>query len=144
MARKRCTGAPTVSGGCTILPPARRKNITKGVTQTSFVDVEDDHNNIQPPSYAALGWAKDNSAVLLSDGWDIYRVPVDGGAAVNLTGKRKKDQIRYRAINTTWTLPAGRRQGGLAQQGIDLAKPLFISTYGEWDEEGGRVEGSTR
>jgi dienelactone hydrolase len=114
-----------------------QKNITKGVTQTSFVDVEDDHNNLYPPSNQAFGWSKDNSAVLLSDGWDIWKVPVDGGAAVNLTGNGKKDQIRYRAINTTWTLPAGPRSGSLAQQGIDLARPLYISTYGEWTKKEG-------
>ena len=65
----------------------------------------------------------------------------DGGAAVNLTGNGKKEQIRYRAINTTWTLPPGRRAGGV-QQGIDLAKPLYVNTYGEWTKKEGvsRVE----
>jgi dipeptidyl aminopeptidase/acylaminoacyl peptidase len=114
-----------------------QKNITKSVTQTSFVDTEDDHNNLFPPSNQAFGWTKDNSAVLLSDGWDIWKVPVDGGAAVNLTGNGKKDQIRYRGINTTWTLPAGRRTASMLQQGIDMSKPLFISTYGEWTKKEG-------
>jgi dipeptidyl aminopeptidase/acylaminoacyl peptidase len=114
-----------------------QKNITKSVTQTSFVDTEDDHNNLYPPSNTAFGWTKDNSAVLLSDGWDIWKVPVDGGAAVNLTGNGKKDQIRYRGINTTWTLPAGRRSAAVMQQGIDLSKPLYISTYGEWTKKEG-------
>jgi dipeptidyl aminopeptidase/acylaminoacyl peptidase len=61
---------------------------------------------------------------------------------VNLTGNGKKDQIRYRGINTTWTLPAGPRRAGALQAGIDLAKPLYISTYGEWTKKEGvsRVE----
>jgi dipeptidyl aminopeptidase/acylaminoacyl peptidase len=114
-----------------------QKNITKGVTATSFVDVEDDHNNIFPPSYQALGWSKDNANVILSDGWDLWKVPVDGGAAVNLTGNGKKDQIRYRAIQTTWTLPAGRRTASMLNAGIDLTKPLYITMYGEWTKKEG-------
>lgn len=114
-----------------------QKNITKSVTGTSFVDVEDDHNNIVPPNYNALGWSKDNANVLLSDGWDIWKVPVDGGPAVNLTVNGKKEQIRYRTINTAWTLPPGRRTAAAAGAGIDLTKPLFISTYGEWTKKEG-------
>ncbi|HET9425115.1 MAG TPA: prolyl oligopeptidase family serine peptidase [Gemmatimonadaceae bacterium] len=119
-----------------------QKNITKGVTATSFVNVEDDHNNIYPPSYQAHGWSKDNASVLLSDGWDIWKVPVDGGTAVNLTGNGKKDQIRYRTINTTWTLPAGRRSPAAFTAGIDLSKPLYVNMYGEWTKKEGvaRVE----
>lgn len=119
-----------------------QKNITKGVTATSFVDVEDDHNNVVPPSYQVLGWSKDNASVLLSDGWDIWKVQVDGGAAVNLTVNGKKDQIRYRNINTTWTLPAGRRSASVVTGGIDLTKPLYVNTYGEWTKKEGvsRVE----
>ena len=61
-------------------------NITRAVT-TSFVDREDDHYNIMPRAIPARGWSKDGNAVLLSDNWDIWQVPVNGsGRAVNLTG----------------------------------------------------------
>lgn len=118
------------------------KNITKSVTGTSFVDSEDDHNNLFPPAYNAIGWSKDNANVLLSDGWDIWKVPVDGGAAVNLTGDGKKSQTRYRAINTTFTAPPGKRSPSAFTAGVDLSKPLYISTYGEWTKKEGisRVE----
>ena len=33
--------------------------------------------------------------MLLTDAWDIWQVPVEGGAAVNLTVNGKKDAIRY-------------------------------------------------
>jgi hypothetical protein len=62
----------------------RSANLTK-LVPTSFVDTEDDHNVVKPPR-PALGWASDGSALVLSDGWDIWTVPVDGAPAVNLTG----------------------------------------------------------
>ena len=71
-------------------------NITKTVP-TSFVDTEDDHNVVKPPQ-PSLGWTKDSDAVLLSDGWDIWKVPAAAGAAVNLTVNGKKDGIRYRSV----------------------------------------------
>src|SRR5260221_667028 len=69
------------------------RNITQG-RPVSFVDVEDDHNNVKPP-IGAIGWASDNTTVLLTDAWDIWLVPSDGGHAVNLTGNGKKAGIRY-------------------------------------------------
>jgi len=109
-----------------------KRNITKDVP-ASFVDVEDDHNNIFPPAifpqFYALGWSKDNASVLLSDNWDIWKVPVKGGSAVNLTGDGKVNQTRYQ-----------RRYGfDPRERGIDLTKPLYFSTYGEWTKKEGLV-----
>jgi len=112
-----------------------KRNITKDVP-ASFVDVEDDHNNIFPPAifpqFFALGWAKDNANVLLSDGWDVWRVPVKGGAAVNLTGDGKATKVRYQR----------RYVFDPRERGIDLTKPLYLATYGEWTKKEGfaRVE----
>ncbi len=63
-------------------------NITKQIPAV-FIDTEDDHNVVKPP-HRPIGWAKDSSAVLLSDGWDIWKAPVHGGPGVNLTGNGKK------------------------------------------------------
>ncbi len=66
-------------------------NITRNVP-ASFVDTEDDHNNLYPPAIAPRGWSRDGSAVLLYDNWDTWKVPVKPGAlAVNLTGDGKKN-----------------------------------------------------
>ena len=54
-------------------------NITKQIPAT-FWDNEDDHNVVKPP-HRPIGWAKDSSAVLLSDGWDIWKAPVHGARA---------------------------------------------------------------
>lgn len=91
-----------------------------------FWDTEDDHNQVKPPRQS-LGWSKDSDAVLLSDGWDIWEVPVAGGQAVNLTRNGTKDKIRYRRIFRLDT----------EDRGYDLSKPLYVSAYGEWTKKGG-------
>ena len=100
-------------------------NLTK-LVPASFVNVEDDHNVAKPPR-PALGWTSDSSAILLSDGWDIWKVPVSGGAAVNLTGNGRKDAIRYRTFARL----------DPDEEGTDLAKPQYVSAFGEWTKKGG-------
>ncbi len=127
-------------------------NITRTVA-TSFVDREDDHYNILPRAIPARGWSKDGNAVLLSDNWDIWQVPVSGsGRAVNLTGDGKRAQIRYRQFynwgdESTTTAAGGGGFGffGGPAAPIDLSKPLFIGTYGEWTKKEGvsRVDPGT-
>jgi acetyl esterase/lipase len=122
-----------------------KKNITKSVTATSFADLEDDHNNLVAPAAGMIGWSKDGSAILLSDNWDIWKVPVDGGAAVNLTGDGRKNQIRYRQLYSFGQLPIGGGRGGRGGapgNAVDLSKPLYVATYGEWTKKEGvsRIE----
>jgi dipeptidyl aminopeptidase/acylaminoacyl peptidase len=104
------------------------RNITAGAP-ISFVDAEDDHNVIKPPT-GTMGWAKDSASVLLSDNWDIWQVPVAGGAAVNLTANGRKDQIRYQR-RYPLEPPSERAQG------IDLTKPQYFAAYGEWTKKAG-------
>jgi dipeptidyl aminopeptidase/acylaminoacyl peptidase len=104
----------------------RDRNITQGLA-VSFVDVEDDHNNVKPP-IAAVGWASDSQHVLLSDAWDIWKVPVEGGAATNLTVNGRKDSIRYQQ-RYALEPPEDR------DEGIDLSKPQYFRAYGEWTKK---------
>ncbi|MFO0880356.1 MAG: prolyl oligopeptidase family serine peptidase [Gemmataceae bacterium] len=106
---------------------ATRKSrvITKGVP-TSFINTEDDHNVDRPPT-PAEGWTSDGSAVLLSDGWDLWKVPVADGQAVNWTGNGKKDGIRYQSRVTL----------DPEEKGADLQKPQIVTMYGEWTKKGG-------
>ena len=110
------------------------KNITAGVP-ASFVDTEDDHNIVKPPT-AQFGWIKGSKAVLLHDNWDVWQVPVAGGAAVNLTVNGRKDQIRY--LQRYALEPADARDDG-----IDLSQPQYFRVYGEWTKKGGiaRIDG---
>ncbi len=100
-------------------------DLTKGVA-SSFVNTEDDHNIVKPPT-PALGWSKDSKFVLVSDGWDIWKIGADGGAAVNVTSDGKRDKIRYQTI---WKLDPD-------DKGFDLAKPLYVRTYGQLSKKNG-------
>ena len=56
------------------------RNIT-AAAPISFVDSENDHNVVKPPA-GSIGWTRDSASVLLTDNWDIWQVPVNGGSAV--------------------------------------------------------------
>jgi len=104
--------------------------ITKDVP-ASFVNEDDDHNVVKPPDYS-VGSTKDGLNVLLSDGWDVWSVPVSGvGKAVNLTVNGAKDKLRYRRLRLD-----------PEEKAIDLGQPQYFSVYGEWTKKAGiaRVE----
>jgi dipeptidyl aminopeptidase/acylaminoacyl peptidase len=110
------------------LETGQDKNITQGLP-VSFVDVEDDHNNVKPP-IGAIGWASDSKTVLLSDAWDIWQISSEGAAPVNLTVNGKKDAIRYQR-----RFPLERRDD--RDNGIDLSTPQYFAAYGEWTKKAG-------
>ena len=122
----------------------QKRELTKSVP-TVFADTSDDHNNLVTPPVTPIAWAKDGSAVLVSDAFDVWKVPVNGGVAVNLTVDGKKNQIRYQRLyafertGRAGAAPAGRggRGGGGFADGVDLSQPLFFATYGEWTKKEG-------
>jgi dipeptidyl aminopeptidase/acylaminoacyl peptidase len=137
------------------LVTGQKRNITRS-TGVVFGNTDDDHNNLVTPPRPPLGWAKDGSAVLLNDGWDIWKVPTRGiGPAVNLTVNGKKDQIKYQRLYAfERATPGGGGRGGRgggrggaggAADGIDLSQPLYVATYGEWTKKAGlsRVDPNT-
>ena len=99
-------------------------NITKAVP-TSFINTENDQNIVKPP-VPPIGWTKDGDAVLLSDGWDIWKVPMNG-TAVNLTVNGKKDAVRYRRILRL----------DPEERGFDLSVPRYVDMFGEYTKKGG-------
>ncbi len=104
-------------------------NVTEKVG-TSFIDTEDDHN-FDKPATPSFGWSRDGKFLLLSDGYDIWKVSADGsgdGRGENLTVVGKQHGIRYRLI------------GNLEPEfkpGADLEKPVYVSMYGEWTKNEG-------
>ena len=119
------TTTRTGTTSCTTWRRASRRT-SRSWCPASFVDTEDDHNVVKPPRPAAR-LDQDGGAVLLSDGWDIWKVPVAGGAAVNLTVNGKKDGIRYRSILRL----------DPDEKGIDLSAPRYVSVFGECTKKGG-------
>jgi dipeptidyl aminopeptidase/acylaminoacyl peptidase len=107
------------------LATGKRINLTENIP-ANFVDVDDDHNVAKPP-VAPFGWASDNRSILLSDGWDIWKVQAEGGKAVRLSQDGQKDQIRY---ERRFTLDPD-------EKGIDLKQPQYFSAYGEWNKKAG-------
>jgi dienelactone hydrolase len=97
-----------------------------GSTPVSFVNDDDDHNVVKPPA-KTMGWSKDGAFVLLSDNWDIWKLPVHGGPGVNLTGDGKKEAIHYRA----------RLSLNPEEKGIDFSAPLCVSLQAEWTKKAG-------
>lgn len=99
--------------------------LTKDIPST-FWDTENDVNQVKPPTQS-FGWTKDSSAVLLSDGWDMWKVPVAGGKAENLTVNGRKEKIRY---HRPFRLDPEER-------GVDFSQPVYLGVYGEWTKKGG-------
>ena len=104
----------------------QHRNITTDLP-TSFIDTENDLNQVDPP-IRPRGWTEDGRYALLYDNWDIWQVPVHGGEATNLTVNGKADQIRYQSV--TQFDPAD-------DPGIDLSEPVYFRTYGEWTKKSG-------
>lgn len=101
------------------------RNITQNLS-VSFVNSEDDHNVENPPRNA-LGWTSDGRSVLLSDGWDVWMVPVASGRAVNLTVNGRERGIRYQR----------RLFAHPDERGIPVNSTLYFSSYGERTKQEG-------
>jgi dipeptidyl aminopeptidase/acylaminoacyl peptidase len=100
------------------------QNLSEGAG-TSFVNTETDVNVTGAPT-PVLGWTADSTAVLVTDLWDVWKLPLKGKAA-NLSQNGRKEQIRY---ERRFTLDPD-------EKGIDLAKPQYFAIYGEWTKKGG-------
>lgn len=105
------------------------RNLTASAP-VSFVNTADDHNLKKPP-LPIVGWSRDSRDLLLTDSWDIWKVPLAGGTAVNLTADGKRDGIRYRRpVNFDAVADPTIR-------GFDLSKPVYLDAYGEWTKKDG-------
>jgi len=112
----------------------------------SFVDMEYDHPGTKP-SYGIAGYSSDGKAVIVNDRYDLWLLPLDGSAAVNLTGGLgSKGETRFRLVRTAPDDPTVPRAVG-PRGTFDLTRPLTLSAYGQWTKRAGFYElagGKTR
>ncbi|MEP6762891.1 MAG: prolyl oligopeptidase family serine peptidase [Gemmatimonadaceae bacterium] len=112
----------------------------------SFVNEDDDHA-YEKPIWGLGGWANDGKTVLLYDKFDVWRVPLDGSKATNLTqGAGKAQDIQFRVVRLGVAGGGGRggrggRGGGAAaneeDDGIDMSQPIMLSAYGDRNKKSG-------
>jgi dienelactone hydrolase len=117
-----------------------------GGAAVSFVDTEFDHPGPKP-SYGIAGYTKDGTGVIVNQRYDLWLLPLDGGAPRDLTaGAGTKDQIRFRYVRLEPPDrpgggpggPGGGRGGGAgARTTIDLSTPVTLSAYGEYTKKAG-------
>jgi dipeptidyl aminopeptidase/acylaminoacyl peptidase len=103
----------------------RHVNLTTNAP-VSFVNAEWDYLSTPPP-YGVTGWTKDGRHVVLTHRYDLWLVPLDGGAPRNLTnGIGSEREIRFRYV-----------QLDPEERFIDLSQPLLLSAYGQWTKQAG-------
>ncbi|MFO7575641.1 MAG: prolyl oligopeptidase family serine peptidase [Bacteroidales bacterium] len=100
-------------------------NISAGTT-TSFVNMEYDYPG-ERPSYGTAGWSKDGKSLIVNGRYDLWQIPLDGKPGKNLTnGYGDTNEIRFRYLRTD-----------SEERFIDLARPLYLSAYGQWTKKAG-------
>jgi dipeptidyl aminopeptidase/acylaminoacyl peptidase len=96
---------------------------TRNLTATLPVSFAQElHDTPEPPPAAGwAGWTSDSAGVLLYDRYDVWVLPVDGSAAVNVTqGDGRSRRIVYRIQNTE------PREADAEERGIDPTKPVIL------------------
>lgn len=105
----------------------RRVNLS-APAGVSFADATADRPG-EKNSYGLAGWSRDGGSVLVNHQFDLWALPLDGGAAVNLTrGMGARDQVRFRVVSL---------DEEDTDLGIDTARPLVVSAYGERTKRSG-------
>jgi esterase/lipase len=109
---------------------------TLGANAPSFLDMEEDHPGPRPP-YGVAGFATDSSAIVAHHRFDEWVLPLNGGAARNLTnGVGTRESVVYRWVRTT-PVDSSVVRGARALREIDLSQPITLSTFGEYTKKAG-------
>jgi len=125
------------------VPSGEEVNLTES-SGVDFVNRQDDHP-YELPAYGVAGWSEDGESVILYHRFDVWEVPLDGGAATNLTaGVGGRDQIQFR-ITTLEPTPGGGGfrgfgRGGGSDRKVDLDEPVLLTAYGHTNKKSGYWE----
>jgi dipeptidyl aminopeptidase/acylaminoacyl peptidase len=107
-----------------------RTNLTATITAkdpATFGDPDYDSPTDLPPPSGLERWTKDDRAVLVYDEHDIWSLAPDGSGGRRLTSGAA-DHLMYRYARTS-----ARRD----DDGIDLAKPVYLSLFGKRSKQSG-------
>jgi hypothetical protein len=110
----------------------------------SFLNTEFDYP-FEKPAYGVLGYTMGDSAAVIPGRFDLWRVPLDGSAAVNLTrGVGTKEQIVFRPVRAQ-PIDSTVRPASRVRRELALDRPLLLSAYGEWTKKAGfyQLDGGT-
>jgi dienelactone hydrolase len=108
------------------------RNITENIA-TSFEDSGNDLTGALPAT-PFLGWSADSRSVLLSDGWDVWNVQVNGRGATNLTVNGRTDSLRY---GPPLPGPGTEPYGDSATLALDLRRPMHLMVREQWTKREG-------
>jgi dienelactone hydrolase len=96
----------------------KRVNLT-GKLKASFTDEEDDHPGSPPPAGPAQ-WSSDGKFLLVSDGFDLWKLAPDGSVAENLTQIGRGQHLRFGVVHV-------KVQDATEEpRGVDLSKPVLM------------------
>ena len=101
------------------------RRIMLTVPGAELADQAYDSPTDERPPYGIAGWTADDQAVLVYDKHDIWKVRKDGSGAERLT-RGAEDSTIYRYIRLD-----------REERGIDLAKPVYLSTFGDRSKKSG-------
>ncbi len=93
------------------------RNVTAGL-EVPFAN--EDHDYPSPaPDYGMAGWLADDSAVLIYDKYDIWRVPTDGGEPTCLTaGRGREGDYSFRVVDLD-----------PEESALEPGEPLLLTAY---------------
>ena len=113
---------------------------TSSAASPAFINKDDDHPNPTRPAWGVAGWTKNDASAIVYDEFDLWEIFPDAAKPRRLTDG-SAEQVRHRYVDPEAVRRGGRggRGGGfnLDAEPIDLAKPVYLSTYGVWNKKSG-------
>ncbi len=114
------------------LASKKKIDLTANIPGVVFYDELHDSPS-RPGSYGSAGWLAEDTAILIYDRYDIWKIdPKNPEAAVNITaGEGRKQQIEFR-----------RQDLDREERSIDPKSTLYLTAFDEMSKESGLYTGS--
>jgi dipeptidyl aminopeptidase/acylaminoacyl peptidase len=106
-----------------------QKRTTVNVTSRLGVAFDDEWHDTPStaPAHGLGGWVDRGAALIVYDRYDVWQIPVGGGAPVNLTGgEGRRHQVTFRLVQTDPD-----------ESGVRTGEPLLLTAYHEREKNWG-------